>query len=141
VPVIVSETHRLPNKADDAYDMPYKLPGLLHKAGVQVSIGYLGMHWRARNLPFVAGTAVTYGGINKEDALQMITLNTAKALGIDNVVGSIEKGKHATLVVSSGDLLDMRTANVEMVFMRGKKSDLDDKQKRLYKKYQEKYGK
>jgi imidazolonepropionase-like amidohydrolase len=139
IPVIVSSTHRLPNKPDDDYDLPYKLPGLLHKAGVQTSIGYLGMSWRTRNLPFLAGTAVAYGGITSEEAVQMLTLNTARALGIESQVGSIEVGKLATLVVSAGDILDMRTARVEQAFIRGRKIDLDDKHKRLYRRFQEKY--
>ena len=109
------------------------------QAGVQVAVGYLGMDWRVRNLPFVAGNIGGYG-VTPEECLQMITSNTAKALGIDDMVGTLEKGKHATIVVSAGDILDMRTNHVEMEFIRGKKIDLDDKQKRLHKKYVDKYG-
>jgi imidazolonepropionase-like amidohydrolase len=69
----------------------------------------------------------------------MITSNTAKIMGIDTQVGTLEVGKHATLVVSAGDLLDMRSSVVEMAFIQGKKIDLDDKHKRLYKKFSEKY--
>lgn len=140
VPIIVNTTHRLPNRPDDDTDLPYKLPQLLSQKGVLVGLGYIGLNWRTRNLPFLAGTVAGYG-MSKEDALKLITSNTAKILGIDEVVGTLEKGKHATLVVSEGDLLDMRTAKVEQAFIQGKKVDLDDKQKRLYRKYAEKYGK
>ncbi|MEA5401436.1 amidohydrolase family protein [Arcicella sp. DC2W] len=139
VPVIVGTTHRLPNKVDDDTDLPYKLPQLLQQKGVLVGLAYIGLNWRTRNLPFVAGTVAGHG-MDKEDALKLITANNAKILGIDKYVGTLEVGKHATLIVSAGDVLDMRTAKVEQAFIQGRKVDLDDKQKRLYKKYTEKYG-
>ncbi len=139
VPVIVSATHRLPNSVDDDTDLPYKLPHLLAQKGVLVGLGYIGLNWRTRNLPFLAGTVAGHG-MSKDDALKLITANNAKILGIDQYVGTLEVGKHATLVVSQGDLLDMRFAKVEQAFIQGRKIDLDDKQKRLYKKYAQKYG-
>ena len=139
IPVIVSATHRLPNSADDDTDIAYKLPYLLAQKGVLVGLGYIGLNWRTRNLPFLAGTVAGHG-MDKEDALKLITANNAKILGIDKMVGTLEVGKHATLIVSAGDVLDMRTAKVEHAFIQGRKVDLDDKQKRLYRKYSEKYG-
>jgi imidazolonepropionase-like amidohydrolase len=79
------------------------------------------MHWRTRNLPFLAGTVAGHG-MSKDDALKLVTINNAKILGIDKYVGSLEVGKQATLVVSQGDLLDMRSAKVEHAFIQGKKS-------------------
>jgi imidazolonepropionase-like amidohydrolase len=139
IPVIVSATHRLPNSADDDTDISYKLPYLLAQKGILVGLGYIGLNWRTRNLPFLAGTVAGHG-MDKEDALKLITINNAKILGIDKMVGTLEVGKHATLIVSAGDVLDMRTAKVEQAFIQGRKVDLDDKQKRLYRKYSEKYG-
>jgi imidazolonepropionase-like amidohydrolase len=139
IPIIVSATHRLPNSADDDTDISYKLPYLLAQKGVLVGLGYIGLNWRTRNLPFLAGTVAGHG-MDKEDALKLITANNAKILGIDKMVGTLEVGKHATLIVSTGDVLDMRTAKVEHAFIQGRKVDLDDKQKRLYRKYSEKYG-
>ena len=139
VPVIVSTTHRLPNSADDDTDIAYKLPQLLAQKGVLVGLAYIGLDWRTRNLPFLAGTVAGHG-MDKEDALKLITANNAKILGIDKMVGTLEVGKHATLIVSAGDVLDMRTAKVEHAFIQGRKVDLDDKQKRLYRKYAEKYN-
>jgi len=140
VPVILSALHRLPNRQDEPTDMPYRLPGILQKAGVLVSLSYAEEWWRTRNLPFLAGTAAGFGVTDREEALKMITSNTAKILGIDGQVGTLETGKHATLVVSKGDLLDMRTNFVEHAFIQGRKVDLDDKHKRLYNKFKTKYG-
>ena len=139
IPVIVSATHRLPNSADDDTDIAYKLPHLLAQKGVLVGLGYIGLNWRTRNLPFLAGIVAGHG-MDKEDALKLITANNAKILGIDKMVGTLEVGKHATLIVSAGDVLDMRTAKVEHAYIQGRKVDLDDKQKRLYRKYAEKYN-
>ena len=141
VPVILSALHRLPNREDEDVDMPYRMPGILHNAGILVSLSYADEWWRTRNLPFQAGTAAGFGVADREEALKMVTSNTAKILGIDNLVGTLEKGKQATLFVSAGDALDMRTNKVEHVFIQGRKVNLDDRHKRLYNTYKEKYGK
>ena len=140
VPVLLSALHRLPNQQDEAVDLPYRLPGILQKAGVLVGLTYAEEWWRTRNLPFLAGTAAGFGVTDREEALKMITANTAKILGIDREVGTLEVGKHATLVVSQGDLLDMRTNHVEQAFIQGRRVDLDDKHKRLYNKFKTKYA-
>ncbi len=141
VSVVLDRVHDLPSSPDRDIDLPYKTPKLLQDAGVLYCLSYRGGMETAgmRNLPFTSGTAVAYG-LTKEQALAAITLNTAKILGIDNAAGSLEKGKDATLFVSSGDALDMRTNNVELAFIRGKKLDLDNVQKQLYKKFSDKYS-
>ncbi|MFD2247132.1 amidohydrolase family protein [Pontibacter ruber] len=139
LPVIYSGVHALPSRAEEDVDMPYKTPFLLQKAGVPFALDYdLSIHG-IRNLPFIAGTAVAHG-LDKEQALAAITLNTAKILGIDKEVGSVEVGKNATLVVSSGDLLDMRTNNVTHAFIQGRKIDLNNKHRYLYQKFDNKYN-
>ena len=75
-----------------------------------------------------------------EQAVKSITLSTAKILGIDKTTGSLEVGKDATLFISTGDALDMRTNNVEKAYIKGKNIDLDNEQKALYLKYKNKYG-
>ncbi len=140
VPVILSELHRLPNRADEAVDLPYRLPSILHNAGVLVALSYAEGWWRTRNLPFLAGTAAGFGIANREDALQLITQNPAKIMGIDAQVGTLEVGKHATLFISAGDALDMRTNIVELAYIQGRKVNLDDRHKRLFNIYKEKYG-
>jgi imidazolonepropionase-like amidohydrolase len=143
VAVVLSKTHNLPNRTDDDIDLPYRMPKILNDAGVlyciTVGSGWDGF-WDQRNLAFEAGTAAAYG-LNKEEALQSVTLNAAKILGINETVGSLEVGKDASLIVSKGDLLDMRSSHVEYAFVRGKQIDLDNKQKALYRKFMNKYGK
>lgn len=137
VPVILQRVHRTPGYSDDDYDQPYKTPAQLQKAGVLFCIS-LGGTWDQRNLMFHAGTAAAFG-LTKEEALAAITNNAAKIFKMDDRVGSLQVGKDATLFVSTGDALDMRTNNVEMAFIRGKSIDLDNKQKALYRKFGAKY--
>lgn len=141
IPVIINTTHRLPDGADENVYLPYELPGILHKAGVKVAITYADEWWRTRNLGFLAGTASGFSDVAPEDALQFVTRNAADIIGAGQQVGTLEKGKQASLLVSDGDILDMRGNIVQMAFIRGGKVNLDDKQKRLYEKYKEKYGK
>lgn len=142
IPVLLNRVHSLPNRADDEIDLPFRMPAILHKAGILVGLNYEGdmEAMGSRNLPFTAGTAAAYG-LTKEEALMTVTLNTAKILGIDDKVGSLEKGKDATLIICSGDLLDMRGNQVEMAFIRGKEIQLTSKQTELYQRYKKKYGK
>lgn len=139
IAVVLAETHSLPISADDDVDQPYKTPYLLQKAGVLYTITDNDGNSRYRNLPFNAGTAVAYG-LTKEQALQAITLNAAKILGIDDRTGTLEKGKDANIVVSDGDILDMKSSNVTLAFIQGRQINLDNKQKELYEKYEKKYG-
>lgn len=141
IPVILDRIHRLPYQKEEGVWQPYQQPYLLKKAGVLVSLGYDTNDTEpmsSRNLPFLAGTAAAYG-LTPEDALQMVTINTAKILGIEQAVGTIEKGKQATVVISKGDLLDMRTNQVTLAYIQGRKVDLTDKHKQLYEKFKAKY--
>ena len=138
IPVVIVRTHLLPPREDEDVDLPYKLPSLLTKAGITVCITD-GGSWPQRNIPFQSGTAAAHG-LTREEALTCITLNPAKVLGIDSTTGTIESGKDATLFISTGDALDMKTNNVEMAFIKGKEIALDDVQKQLYHKYLKKYG-
>jgi len=137
VPVILSSTQDLPNSQDDDIDGPYAKPSLLAAAGVEFAISH-GGYWQQRNLPFVAGQAVGFG-LDYEQAITAITLTPARISGIDNMYGTLEEGKSATLIVVAGDLLDMRTSDVEHAFIDGRKIDLDNKQAELARKFREKY--
>src|SRR5678809_981355 len=139
VSVILNQMHSLPTAEDDDVDQPYKTPALLQKAGVNFVINDNDGQTRGRNLMFNAGTAVTYG-LTKEQALQAITLNAAKCLGIEKQTGSIEVGKDANIIISDGDILDMRTSQVTDAFIQGRKIDLNDKQKQLNERYLKRYG-
>src|SRR6185295_19218246 len=139
VAVILGQQHALPTTEDDDFDQPYKTPALLQKAGVLFALNDDHDEARYRNLMFNAGTAAAYG-LTKEQALQAITLNTARILGIDNRTGSLEAGKDANIVISSGDLLDMRTSIVEHAYIQGREVGLENKQTQLYHRYMHKYG-
>ncbi len=138
IPVLLTDVQRIPERADEDYDLAYKLPALLSKAGIMVGLTYETLHGQ-RNLPFTAGTVAAYGGISKEDALKMITSNTAKILGIDATTGTLEGGKDANIVVSEGDILDMRTSKVTNAFIKGRQIILDGKQQMLYDRFKRKY--
>ncbi len=140
IPVILRRVHSLPERQEDDVNLPFKLPKMLQDAGVLFCLENSGdmEAMGTRNLPFYAGTAIAYG-VEKEKALQLITLNTAKILGIDNTCGSLEVGKDATLFISEGDALDMRTNNVTSAFIQGRLLDLDNHQEKLYRKYSGKY--
>jgi imidazolonepropionase-like amidohydrolase len=142
VSVILPGTYRLPLRRDDAYDAPYTLPTRLKQAGVKFCIaaertGYPGGASNARNLPYQAGNAVAYG-LDAEEALRSITLSAAEILGVDDRVGSITVGKEATLLVVSGDVLQVEP-RVEFAMIHGRPVDLGSKHVTLYRKYQEKY--
>lgn len=141
VDVILQRLHSLPQREDEDVDLPYRLPALLKERGVRFCLGYSGDMERmgARNLGFLAGTASTYG-LSAEDALRSITLDAAAILGIEDRYGSLETGKSATLFISTGDALDMRTNNVTEAFIDGRHINLDDLQKRLWKQYERRYG-
>jgi len=138
IPIILERVHSLPVNEDAAIDQFFTLPSQLQAKGILFCLAYNGdmEAMGTRNLPFTAGTAVAYG-MEMKDAISAISLNTAIILGIDNKVGSIEKGKDATFFISSGDALDMRTNNVERAYIKGHPVDLNNHQKELFEKYKD----
>ncbi len=139
IAVILDQMHSLPVTQDDDANQAYKTPGVLQQAGVLFAISDTHGETRGRNLMFNAGTAAAWG-LTKEQALQAITLSAAKILGIDATTGSIETGKDANIVVSDGDILDIKSSNVIYAFIQGRQINLDNKHKQLYEKYKYKYG-
>ena len=138
IAVILNQLHNLPTMVDDDIDQPFKTPAALQKAGVLFTINDDDGNSRYRNLPFNAGTAAAYG-LTKEEALTAITLNAANILGIADKTGSLETGKDANIVVSEGDILDMRTNIIDNAFIQGRQIDLNNKQMQLAEKYEKKY--
>jgi imidazolonepropionase-like amidohydrolase len=139
VPVIVGAVYRLPRRRADGYDASYTLPARLHKAGIRFCISSQGRFGASnvRNLPYHAATAVGFG-LPEEEALKAITIYPAQILGASDRVGSLEVGKDATLFVADGNPLDTPT-QVERAWIQGRTVDLNDRHKRLYHKYEEKY--
>lgn len=141
IPVMLPRLHSLPYNNDDAVDLPYRLPALLQSGGVKFCLQNEGdmEAMNARNIPFLAGTAMSYG-LTEEEAIRSVSLSACEILGIDKYYGSIEEGKQATLFVSSGNALDMRTNNVTLILMDGNFVPTDNFQTKLYLKYKRKFG-
>jgi imidazolonepropionase-like amidohydrolase len=137
IPVIITGTHTFPKRADAPYDQAYTLPARLHKAGVKFCIASADRTAHERNLPYNAATAVAYG-LDLEAALKAITLWPAEILGVSDQTGSLEVGKAATLILTSGNPLEV-SSNTQAAFIDGREIDLANKQSRLAEKYREKY--
>ncbi len=142
IPVMLVRTHSLPQNEEDAVDFPYHLPAMLQEAEVKFCLQNEGAMetMNARNLPFQAGTAMAYG-LTEEQAIRSISLSTCEIVGIDRDFGSIEEGKSATLFVSQGNALDMRTNQVNVAIIRGLFMPTRNFQQELYEKYTRKYMK
>lgn len=140
VAVVLNRPHRNPDNEDDAYDSTYTIAKTLTDKDITVAVGMEGQMERmnTRNIPFYAGTFAAHG-LTKEEALKLITLNAAKVLGIDSFVGSLVVGKDATLFISEGDALEMRTNNLTAAFIQGRKISLETHQTKLWKRYANKY--
>lgn len=132
IPVILGPTQELPLEEDDPYDEAFTVPVEVHKAGVKFAFGSFGNQF-SRNLPYQAATAVAFG-LPYEEALKSVTLYPAQIWGVDDRMGSIEKGKWADMIVTDGDPLEVKTS-VKRMFIQGKEVDLESKHTKLYKKY------
>jgi imidazolonepropionase-like amidohydrolase len=135
IPVVLGGVLELPDSDDSAYDESYARAGELHKAGVKIALTTSDTPSDIRLLPYHAGTAAAFG-LPKEEALKAITIYPAQIFGVDKLVGSIEAGKLANLVVTDGDILEFRT-KVKQMFIAGKPVDLSNKHTRLYEKYKD----
>ncbi|HZI65149.1 MAG TPA: amidohydrolase family protein [Thermoanaerobaculia bacterium] len=132
VPVILDPVIGLPTRADEPYDAPFASAATLAKAGVRFAINE-GDSQFARNLAHHASVAMAHG-LSREKALEAITLEPARILGVADRLGSLEPGKDATLFVSNSDVLDFRHV-VEAAWLDGRQLDLSDRHKKLYERY------
>ena len=137
VSVILNGVHALPRKDWEPYDAVYGAAAVLDAAGVRFCIGDGGDDFgasNARNLPFHAAMAASYG-LDAEKALRAITLETARILGVDDRLGSIEAGKEASLLVTDGSPLETLTT-LQEVWIAGQRVEPSaNHQYRLYQKY------
>ena len=138
IPVILKRIHRLPKNEDSKLYSPYEQAKILNDNNITFAFSYAGEMdaMGSRNLPFTAGTAVSYG-LKYEDAIKALTLNTAKILGVEENLGSLEQGKEATFFISTGDALDILGNNVENIFIKGESIELENHQSKLNQKYTE----
>jgi imidazolonepropionase-like amidohydrolase len=138
VPVIYSHVYTLPPQDSEGYDVQYRAPAVLQKAGVQVVFGN-GLSTMdaalTKNLPYLAAQAVAFG-FPAQEALKGITLYPAQVAQVADRLGSIEVGKDATLFAADGEILDIRS-HVTRMWMAGKETNLESRHTRLYKKYRE----
>lgn len=117
---------------DGPYDALFAQPAILHEAGVKFAFS-TGSTSDVRNLPYHAAMAVAYG-LDEEAALRALTIWPAEIWGVADRFGTIEVGKPANLFVATGDPLDVRT-RVEEVFIDGRRTSMDDRHTRLYRKF------
>ena len=137
IPVVVTPILRLPLRRDDPYDAPYTVPKRLYEAGVRFCIAGGSGYGNERNLPYHAAQARAYG-LPEDAALRSVTLSVAEILGVEARVGSIAAGKDATVIVTDGDPLEIRT-HTERLFIQGRDVPLTSRHTRLNDKYRERY--
>jgi imidazolonepropionase-like amidohydrolase len=135
VAVIYSDVFTLPPLVSDAYDVQFRAPGVLHRAGVTVAI-VVGDRMNApnqRNLPYFAAQAAAFG-LPADAALAAITLVPAQLHGVADRLGSLEPGKDATCFASTGDILDIRS-EVKRLWIGGAEQSLESRHTRLSERY------
>ena len=140
VSVLLKRIHDLPLLEDEDVNLPYKNAKILVDAGVLVGLQNAGdmERMQTRNLPFYAGTCAAWG-LTKEQAVQLISGNTAKILGIDNNYGTLEAGKSATLFLSDGDALEMKSNIISLAFIDGRQISLESHHTELNERYKGKF--
>ena len=137
MPVIFRHVFTAPPQANLPFDTHFRAPGILAKAGVELSIGLRLGAWSAanqRNLPYYAAQSIPHG-FKRKDALASITINPAKLMGVHDHLGTLEKGKDATFIACSGDIFDLRTTVKHMV-LAGTSVELSSRHTQLFEKYQ-----
>ena len=135
VPVIITGVLSLPPGEDDPYDLNYSLPGKLAAAGVRFAISSGAEQGSERDLPYVAGMAAAFG-LSKEDAVRAVTLWPAQIFGVADKIGSIEVGKLANLVMTTGDLLEART-DTKALFINGQPVPLSSKHTYMFELFKD----
>lgn len=108
----------LPRHKPELRNLTIKSPVLLANAGVEFALTTDALGQIIFELPIMASLSVREG-LDPNIALRSITITPAKILGINDKVGSIEKGKDADLLVFNGDPLDIRN-KIELVVINGR---------------------
>ncbi|HEY0372869.1 MAG TPA: amidohydrolase family protein [Thermoanaerobaculia bacterium] len=132
IPVILGPILAMPQREDDPYDLVYSNAKTLYDAGIPFAIQTSDAH-NARNLPYNAGACAAFG-LPKDAALKAVTLSPAQIWGVADRLGSLEVGKNASLIVTDGDPLEIRT-NVRRVFINGEEIPMDSRHTLLYEKF------
>lgn len=136
VPVILTSTMDAPSRDYEGYDAAYSRAAQLYKAGVKFAIsGGSGSLYTDR-LPYEAGVAVAFG-LPEEEAIKAVTINAAEFMGLSDRLGSLEPGKQATLLITTGTPIDTRS-DILQAYIQGRELDMNDIQKHFFMKYMEK---
>jgi len=133
IPLILTSTLAAPGRAYEGYDGAYSMPARLYEAGVKFAISGGAGALYSNRLPWEAGVAVAFG-LPEEEAIKAVTINAAEFMGLDDRIGSLEIGKQATLLITTGNPLDM-TTNIEQAYIQGRELDMNDIQKHFFEKY------
>lgn len=133
IPVVYGSVFNQNPRDRERYDLHYRVPQILRAAGVTVALSPMGLAFDVREVRDLAGRTRAFG-LTPVQALQTVTLNPARILGVEEQLGSIEKGKKASFVLCEGDLLDVAPV-VTRAWGEGREISLDDRQKELYRKY------
>jgi len=132
IPVIIGSLYDLPPVWDDGYDQLFLNPVVMNKAGVKIAFASVSATM-AKDLPYHAAKAAAFG-LDKKEALKAVTIYPAEIFGVEKLMGSLEKGKTANIVLSDGDILETRT-NIQKVFIDGKECDLSNRYTELLEKF------
>lgn len=136
IPVVFGSLTAMPPKWEDGYDSLYRNPVVLNKAGVKIAFSSQSASL-AKDLPYQAAKAAAFG-LDKREALKAVTINPAQIFGVDNLMGSLEKGKTANIVLAEGDILEVGV-NITNVFIDGKEVDLSSIYTELLEKFKKRY--
>jgi imidazolonepropionase-like amidohydrolase len=136
VPVIVGSALTPTMDRDDPVSAGWANAGILHAAGVKVAFGTNDVS-NVRNLPYHAAKAAAFG-LPREVALRAVTLNAAEILGLGDQIGSIDTGKRADLIVTTGDPLQIVT-QVERAWIAGEEVSLESRHTRLWQQFRNRH--
>lgn len=132
IPVVFGSLYAMPSEWEDGYDALYRNPAVLQKAGVKIAFSSQSAS-QAKDLPYHAAKAAAFG-LDRREALKGVTINPAQIFGVDDIMGSLEKGKLANVVLADGDILELRT-HIKHVFIEGREVDLITRYEELLEKY------
>jgi imidazolonepropionase-like amidohydrolase len=132
VPVILGPILALPPREDDPYDLLFTNAKTLYDNGIAFAIQSGDAH-NTRNLPYHAAACAAFG-LPKDVALKSVTIFPAQIFGVADRLGSLEVGKEASLIVTDGDPLEIRT-NVKRVYIAGEEIDMESRHTLLYEKF------
>ena len=135
IPVVLGGVLELPGGEDSPYDEAFARAAELHKAGVKFAFTSGGVAYNVRLLPYHAGTAAAFG-LPRDEALKGVTLYPAQIFGVDKLLGSIEVGKVANLVITDGDILEFKT-RVRRMMINGEQVSLSNRHTRLYEQFKD----